>query len=85
MMWLVLVPFLIGILIGMLAGRPARDTILCTPQDVVEAVLREYNGRCVRPYMGAATVVHVDDPQASAERIAANLIQLVEQKGAGSK
>lgn len=58
-----------------------KGLILCTPQDVVEAVLKELRGPTPErmPLWWGKSI-----PQ-TAERIAANLIQIAKQKGENNK
>jgi hypothetical protein len=53
------------------------DHILCTPKQVVEAVLTEY--RALPRLREVAPGRIVSEPLTSAERIAANLVQLTEK------
>lgn len=58
-------------------------TITCTLEDVVEAVLKEYRG--IPPLLATSEESPSAQAHMSAERIAANLIQIVDEKGAKQK
>lgn len=80
--------FGIGILVGIaltvaalyayLCCMDDADTILCTHQNVVAAVLKEY--RAAPRLREVSPERIISEPRLSAERIADNLIQITEQK-----
>lgn len=69
----------VGLMCGLGAMRWAcresrRGHILCTPSQVVEAVIQEYRWRWTRrEYVGGSATIYIDSPELSAERIAENL------------
>lgn len=63
------------------ASKEAEGYILCTPKQVVEAVRMEYRLKRVGFVENSYAPVLIGDEHMSAERIADNLIQLVETKG----